>query len=119
MRLLHRLSAAGFSVWPFNAPGWPRVLEIYPRLLTGDVHKRRLEARTAYLATHYPDLGTEMTDLAASSEDSFAAVSALVMAANLLDLVALTPETDDVTLLEGLIWHPTWNAAASAPPSPR
>ena len=29
MRLLHRLHRAGFSIWPFDPPGWPRVLEIY------------------------------------------------------------------------------------------
>jgi len=107
MRLLHELSAARFSIWPFDPPGWPRVVEIYPRLLTGPVVKKIAAARRAYLATHYPDLGEQMTDRAASSEDAFdAAVSALVMAASLPDLVALSPSTDDEAILEGLIWHP-------------
>lgn len=116
MRLLHRLSAAGFSIWPFDPPGWPRVVEIYPRLLTGRVNKSDNEARKKHLSAYYPNLDDEMAVLAASSEDAFdAAVSALVMAANLPDLVALSPTTDDETLLEGLIWHATRNAAAMPP----
>ena len=114
MRLLHRLSAAGFSIWPFDSPGWPRVVEIYPRLLTGPVIKTNADARRAYLATHYPGLGGQMAELAASGEDAFdAAVSALVMSANLPDLVALSTATDDLALQEGLIWHPARNAAVA------
>ena len=37
MPVLERLRDAGFSVWPFDAPRWPCVIEIYPRLLTGPV----------------------------------------------------------------------------------
>jgi hypothetical protein len=39
MPILHRLTVAGFSVWPFDPPGWPRIVEIYPRVLTGAVNK--------------------------------------------------------------------------------
>ncbi|MGD9890667.1 MAG: hypothetical protein AB7U18_05165, partial [Dehalococcoidia bacterium] len=49
MRLLSRLRHAGFSIWPFDPPGWPRVVEIYPRLLTGAVRKRNPGERTRYL----------------------------------------------------------------------
>src|SRR5688572_17311154 len=48
MRTLHRLRAAGFSIWPFDPPGWPRVVEIYPRLLTGPVNKSSLTHRMEY-----------------------------------------------------------------------
>lgn len=117
MRLLHRLSRAGFSIWPFDPPGWPRVVEIYPRLLTGPVNKSNVHAREQYLASHYPDLGDEMTAHAASSEDAFdAAVSALVMAAHFESLVGPSPVTDDETILEGLIWYPTWNDAGTESP---
>jgi hypothetical protein len=34
MALLHDLAGAGFAVWPFTAPGWPRVFEIFPRQVT-------------------------------------------------------------------------------------
>jgi hypothetical protein len=107
MRLLHRLRAAGWSIWPFDPPGWPRAVEIYPRLLTGPVVKSDPVARQAYLARRYPTLAPHLRTLAASSEDAFdAAVSALVMAAHLGDLVALAPATDREALLEGLIWLP-------------
>lgn len=143
MRLLHRLSQAGFSIWPFDPPGWPRVVEIYPRLLTGAVVKTNADARVAYLKERQPSLDATFSRLAASSEDAFdAAVSALVMAANLPDLVALSPEidaearleaqdrrfacgcgilspeSDADARLEGLIWHPAWRDAATEP-SPR
>jgi hypothetical protein len=57
MRLLHRLRAAGFSIWPFDPPGWPRVVEIYPRLLTGPVNKSSADARAAHLVARHPELG--------------------------------------------------------------
>ena len=107
MRLLHRLSEAGFSVWPFDPPGWPRVVEIYPRLLTGPVNKSSADGRAACLAAEHPGLAGELLWLAASSEDAFdAAVSALVMAEHLDELGALEPASDRVAGLEGLIWHP-------------
>ncbi|HKG26730.1 MAG TPA: hypothetical protein VKB09_13855, partial [Thermomicrobiales bacterium] len=56
MRLLHRLSDAGFSVWPFDVPSLPCVIEIYPRLLTGPVKKSDPATRAEYLATHFPAL---------------------------------------------------------------
>jgi hypothetical protein len=107
MRTLHRLHAAGFSIWPFDPPGWPRVVEIYPRLLTGPVNKSNEKARAEYIAAHHPDLGGGLTALAAAGEDAFdAAVSALVMAQHLDQLTNLLPATDQQTALEGLIWHP-------------
>ena len=107
MRTLHRLHAAGFSIWPYDPPGWPRVVEIYPRLLTGPVVKSSVTGRADYLAAHYPalDEGTRMR--ATSSEDAFdAAVSALVMAEHIDQLATLSPAVDRQAVLEGLIWHP-------------
>ena len=46
--VLARLRAAGFSIWPFDAPARPPVaVEIYPRLLTGPVVKSDPTARDA------------------------------------------------------------------------
>lgn len=45
MPILKRLRDAGFAVWPFDAPRWPCVVEIYPRLLTGAVNKGSAGAR--------------------------------------------------------------------------
>ena len=38
------LAKNGFGIWPFSE-GWPRVVEIYPRALTGPVNKSRWSAR--------------------------------------------------------------------------
>ena len=62
MRTLHRLHAASFSIWPFDPPGWPLVVEIYPRLLTGSVVKSDRDARVAYLADRSLPLHPEMAD---------------------------------------------------------
>lgn len=107
MPFLGRLSGAGFSIWPFDSPGWPRVVEIYPRLLTGAVNKSSAGERAAYLAFRYDTLDAGWRERAASSEDAFdAAVSALVMAEHLDELAALPAATDTRTLLEGEIWAP-------------
>ncbi len=49
---LATLRDAGFSVWPFDPPAWPRVIEIYPRCFTGPVVKSDPHARDGWLATH-------------------------------------------------------------------
>jgi len=49
MPYLGRLREAGFSVWPFDPPRLPLVVEIYPRALTGEVNKSDAGARTEYL----------------------------------------------------------------------
>jgi hypothetical protein len=109
MPLLHALHQAGATVWPFAGGGWPVVVEIYPRLLTGSVRKSDASARRALLEERYPSLKPEHLDLAALSEDAFdAAVSALVMVEHLADLSSLPDEPDPQLRLEGRIWHPAW-----------
>jgi hypothetical protein len=107
MPILTALSAAGFSIWPFDPPGWPRVVEIYPRTLTGAVRKSSQSGREEYLSARnligVPSLRTR----AASSEDAFdAAVSALVMWQYRSELTELADQSDEVTHLEGAIWNP-------------
>jgi hypothetical protein len=111
MRLLHQLHRAGFSIWPFDPPGCPCVIEIYPRLLTGPVKKSNAAARVRYLDERHPHLQAEHRATAAGSEDAFdAAVSALVMARHVNDLSVL-PAIDDPQLRrEGMIWYPGWRA---------
>jgi hypothetical protein len=109
MPLLHRLHQAGATIWPFVTGGWPVVVEIYPRLLTGGVRKANADARRELLTERYPRLDTEHRALAGQSEDAFdAAVSALVMVEHLADLAALPAEGDPELRLEGRIWHPDW-----------
>ena len=111
MPLLLELRRAGASIWPFDVPGWPRVVEIYPRLLTGPVRKSSGQARAAYLERRYPDLEAEHRGSAIGSEDAFdAAVSALVMVEHWSDLSTLPEETDECLRLEGRIWYPGWRA---------
>jgi hypothetical protein len=112
---LRRLHQAGFSIWPFHpASAWP-VMEIYPRLLTGPVHKSIRQDRARYLR-HAPwRLPPPMAARMVDSEDAFdAAISALVMDRHVAELALLGPASDPVTLLEGDVWRPS-----SSPTRPR
>jgi Protein of unknown function (DUF429) len=106
MPVLDRLRDAGFSIWPFDPPGWPLAVEIYPRVLTGRVNKSNHAARIEYLRTVFPDVPANMGALAASNDDAFdAAVSALVMARCAGELLALEA-TEPWAAREGKIWEP-------------
>lgn len=101
MKALNRLAAAGFRVWPFDPAGFPLIVEIFPRMLTGPVVKSSGPARAAYLATQ--PLRPDLKARAAASEDAFdAAVSALAMARVAHGFAALPDEPDD--RMEGKIW---------------
>jgi hypothetical protein len=106
MNALHRLAAAGFHVWPFAPAGFPLVVEIFPRALTGPVVKSSASARTDYLATQ--PMRPDFQALAAASDDAFdAAVSALAMARVAHGFAAL-PDAPDHRV-EGKIWTPVAN----------
>jgi hypothetical protein len=109
MPLLHAFHTAGASIWPFSVGSSPTLVEIYPRLMTGPVHKSNPAQRAQLLARRYPALAPEHARLAHASEDAFdAAVSALVMMEHITDLLALPVEVDPTLRLEGRIWHPGW-----------
>ena len=112
---LARLQEAGFRVWPFDAPGLreglPLLVEIYPRLLTGEVRKGNAEERAKYLkrkqaeAGEYVSLGGDVLRNARGSEDAFdALVSVMEMAARREDFLRLERATDAVTRMEGAVW---------------
>jgi hypothetical protein len=105
---LLKLREAGFSIWPFESVCWPCVIEIYPRVLTGEVNKGKRGERERYLREHFPELNGSQRQSAASSEDAFdAAVSAMVMSMCLTDpLLQLPAVRDEPTRLEGKIWTP-------------
>jgi hypothetical protein len=108
MPYLAELQDAGFSIWPFDPPRLPMVVEIYPRYLTGAVEKSSRIARALYLEARHAREPRELLDLAASSEDAFdAAVSALCMQRFARDFPRLvrTPRTP-ADVLEGRIWVP-------------
>lgn len=107
MPALLRLVRNGFSIWPFDEIDLPLVVEIYPRLLTGEVVKSSRSDRHAYLARRFPELERWLLERGASSEDAFdAAVSALVMGRRVDEILRLPPAEDPATRLEGVIWHP-------------
>jgi hypothetical protein len=102
MQALHRLTGAGFRIWPFDPPALPLVVEIFPRVLTGPVQKNSAIERERYLGT--VSMHPNLRRLAAASEDAFdAAISAVVMAARVEELSALPDERD--YMLEGKIWQ--------------
>jgi len=106
MPILDMLREAGFCIWPFDTPGWPTVIEIYPRALTGPVHKSSHEKRRQYLVKMFPHLSKRQVIAASSCEDAFdAAVSALVMQRRIDELTKLPKAADRCDLLEGRIWY--------------
>lgn len=109
---LTRLAEGSFSIWPFHAVRPPAAIEIYPRLLTGEVNKSDFDARAAYLTEgEFPEIDDSLTCKVMHSEDAFdAAVSAVVMSRHRDRLSALTASKDATGLIEGRIW---WPAAGS------
>lgn len=103
---LSTLAKNGFGIWPFSE-GWPRVVEIYPRALTGPVNKSRWSARHDYLFERFPGQPRHLLERAAGSEDAFdAAVSALVMGEHEAELQDLRRPADPAYGVEGKIWRP-------------
>ncbi len=108
MPVLRRLHDAGFEIWPFDRSTMPRVVEIYPRLLTGPVRKSDPAARHAYLGERHSSMSAEVRENAESCEDAFdAAVSALAMWQHRDHLLALRPADDPMMKFEGAIWQPS------------
>ena len=110
MATLDRLRAAGFAIWPFDPLRVPAAIEIYPRILSGEIVKSHPDACRRYLREHYGQLPPEVRERAAHPEDAFDAfVSALRMWAHVEDLLALPDVTSPVLKREGVIWYPGWS----------
>jgi hypothetical protein len=111
MPVLHRLRASGFSIWPYDKPGWPLVFEIYPRVFTGRVRKADADARLAMIREHYPGMRPEHRDAISASDDAFdAAVSALEMWRHREAIERLPAVDDPLSRIEGAIWYPDMRA---------
>lgn len=105
MPMLRAWRTSGWSVWPFDPPGSHTLVEIYPRLFTGAVIKRRSSARLDYLS-RIPDLAAEDRDAMVRSEDAFdAALSAIAMS-RAVSANAEWPATHPEASIEGQIWIP-------------
>jgi Protein of unknown function (DUF429) len=102
------LAESGYSIWPFDPPGRPLAIEIYPRVFAPGVVKGRHRVRRAHLERSFPEQSAVLLERAAGSDDAFdAAVSALAMAAHLDELERI-PErpVGSAERIEGEIWAP-------------
>ncbi|TAJ20904.1 MAG: hypothetical protein EPO68_05680 [Planctomycetota bacterium] len=109
MPYLSRLRAAGASIWPFDEPRLPVVVELYPRVFTGAVRKRDANARALALQQRWSraELPDAWRALACAGDDAFdAAVSALGMSKAAREFVRLRGARDEVEALEGRIFRP-------------
>lgn len=106
MPTLKRLHDGGCSIWPFDPPAWPLVVEIYPRLFTGAVKKSSPSAREGHLKNYDRFMTHQQLDDAIGSEDAFdAAVAAIEMSHRLVEFERLEQATDAQELREGTIWY--------------
>ena len=107
MPWLLELRQAGFSIWPFEPPRLPLVVEIYPRLFYGGVNKSSPDARYQHLTRSYPNLEGLKLCKATDSDDAFdAAVSAYEMWKRRSGFTALPERLSKTVRLEGWIWDP-------------
>lgn len=107
MPFLRTLREGGFHIWPFDPLTPPVVIEIYPRLLTKQVHKSQLAARQVYLAGESWLDGDDKRNEGAPSEDAFdALVSARRMWERREQLRESTSQPSESDRIEGRIWNP-------------
>ena len=115
MPLLDRLQRAGCSIWPFDPPSGPLVLEVWPRLAIGDLVKSRRSERARWLSgvDRRWSLPTDLSARAEACDDAF---DALAAALHLAARLPAPPEVTDATLRrEGWIWGvPLPSTAAGA-----
>jgi len=77
---LPQLRAAGWSIWPWDAPAARTLVEIWPRTMSGPLRKSDPAERRAWLRRFAADSPIALRRLAADSEDAFdAAASALAL----------------------------------------
>lgn len=96
----------GFCVWPFDPPGYPVALEIYPRIFTGRTRVSDRGARAEHLRcaafTHLP---AAVLAAAEHSPDAFDALCALMGMVEHREQLAVLPAKPE-RALEGEIWMP-------------
>jgi hypothetical protein len=113
---LFRLHQAGFRIWPFDPPGYPAVVEIYPRIFTGSTVTSKCSSRTAHLTQRqYGSLSDEDRNKAIDSEHAFDALCSVIgMKDHADELANLNEETDSNFKLEGRIWRPSAGGLGSS-----
>jgi len=103
MPMLARLRAAGFSIWPFDPPRPPLILEVWPRHhYGGPLVKSSSTARAAAAQTRLP---AQWRATAAAGDDAFdAAVTATDLATRVDEILTTPPMTHPLAPIEGWIW---------------
>ena len=103
MPVLAALRAAGFSIWPFDPPHLPLILEVWPRHhYGGPLVKSSAAARAATAGRLLP---ARWRAAAAASEDAFdAAVTAVGLAALVPEILRNPLPAHPLAPLEGWIW---------------
>ncbi len=102
---LLQLHQSGFSIWPFDLPGWPLAIEIYPRLFSIGVVKSNRDERRKFLEQFTSRCLANDLNHAVDSDDAFdALVSAFAMSKRLDEICSLTQSTNSQTKIEGAIW---------------
>jgi len=108
MPMLLKLREAGFAIWPFDPPGPHTVVEIYPRLLTKEVHKTNKDHRIEYLsAERFGAFDALWKTEASSCEDAFDASISAVCMRNHIDQLQWLPPPKIQEQIEGKIWTPS------------
>jgi hypothetical protein len=103
--VLRELRAAGFAVWPFDGFRLPLVIEIYPRVLTGDVVKSDLDARAEFLGG-FGDFDERLLASAVATEHAFDAACSVVMMSRHCAQFEQVRVEDHPYDVEGKIWVP-------------
>lgn len=107
MPLLRTLREAGAAIWPFDDARLPLVVEIYPRIHTGELKKSKGDERAEYVKKLSWVLKPAIEAAAAGSDDALdALMSACAMWEHRAHLASL-PVGDEVARVEGEIWNPT------------
>ena len=118
MAVLLRLKEAGFGVWPLEDAALgeeprPLLVEMYTRLMTGDVAKSNEGARKRYLALRkkedpvFAGVSRAVMRLGEGSEDAFdALVSALEMVRHAESFPRLRAAEEGIFRMEGNTWRP-------------
>jgi hypothetical protein len=105
MPCLLQLHQSGFSIWPFDPPGWPRAIEIYPRLFTPGIVKSDRDSRCKFLEKFRGRCSASDLKVAEDSGDAFdALVSAFALSEHLHGLCSLTQSPNAQTKIEAAIW---------------
>lgn len=99
------LRQAGYSIWPFDEPRLPLVIEVYPRACTGPVRKSDWRARRSWVDNVAPNLARDLRDPIIASEDALDAfATALAMSRD--QLTDPGPPSHPLAAREGWIWLP-------------